>query len=79
MKISEIVREMSPPRYTTSQAAQMIGKHEDTVKRWRDSGVYQPSETREFGKVSVPLYTSEDIRALKEIAKTMKPGKKSGT
>ena len=78
MKISEIVREMSPARYTTSQAAELIGKHEDTVKRWRDNGIYVPTETRTFGKVSVPLYSSEDIKELKKIAKTMKPGPKPG-
>lgn len=79
MKIDEIVREMSPARYTTSQAAQLIGKHEDTVKRWRDRGVFVPSDRRRFGTTEVPLYTSEDIRAMKKIAKTIKPGRKKAT
>lgn len=76
MTISEIVREMSPPRYTTSQAAEMVGKHPDTVKRWRDTGVFRPSDGRQFGSLKVPLYTSEDIKAMKLIAKEMKPGRK---
>jgi DNA-binding transcriptional MerR regulator len=79
MRISEIVREMSPPRYTTSQAAELVGKHEDTIKRWRDHGVYVPSDKRVFGTTEVPLYTSEDIRAMKEIAKTIRPGRKKAT
>lgn len=78
-KISEIVREMSPPRYTTSQAAAAIGKHPDTVKRWRDDGVYVPSDCRTFGQIEVPLYTSEDVAALRVIAKTRKPGRKPAT
>lgn len=76
MKISEIVREMNPPRYTTSQAATMVGKHVDTVKRWRDSGVHVPSDEATFGTTKVWLYTREDIEQLKKIAKTMKPGRK---
>lgn len=78
MKIDEAVREMSPPRYTTVQAAELIGKSPDTLRRWRDGPepVYAPGHFAQFGKVKVPLYTREDIQAMKRIAKTMRPGRK---
>lgn len=76
MKISEIVREMNPPRYTTSQAAEEVGRHPDTLKRWRDSGVGVPSEQATFGTTVVWLYTREDIEKLRKTARTMKPGRK---
>lgn len=79
MKISEIVREMSPPRYTTSQAAELIGRHEDTVKRWRDSGVFVPQHRERFGNTEVWLYTSDDIKAMKSIAREIRPGRKPTT
>lgn len=74
MRISEIVRGMQPRRYTTSQAARMIGRSEDTVKRWRDEGVFRPAERRDFGDLQVWLYTSEDIKALRKIARKIHPG-----
>lgn len=77
MKISEIVREMNPPRYTTSQAAEQVGRHEDTLKRWRDDGTFQPSEEATFGSTRVWLYTKEDLEAMRKIARDMKPGRKS--
>lgn len=76
VKINEQVREMFPPRYTVSQAAALVGKDADTLKRWKRTGVYMPSESRSFGKLDVDLYTSEDIKALKKIAREMRPGRK---
>lgn len=76
MKINEQVREMHPPRYTVSQAAALVGKDVDTLKRWKRNGVFKPSDSRPFGKLDVDLYTSEDIKAMKKIARTMRPGRK---
>jgi hypothetical protein len=75
MKISEIVRDMHPPRYTTSQAAELVGRSKDTLKRWK-KGVYGPSDQKVFGSLVVDLYTQEDIREMKKIARSMKPGRK---
>lgn len=67
---------MFPPRYTVSQAAPLVGKDVDTLKRWRKQGIYTPSDSRKFGALVVGLYTSEDIKAMKVIARELKPGRK---
>lgn len=74
MKISEIVAGMDPARYTTAQAARLVGRSTDTLKRWREDGVYVPSEHCNFGKVKVILYTDEDIVAMRKIADSLRPG-----
>lgn len=77
MRINEQVREMFPPRYTVTQAAALVGKDVDTLKRWNKQGVYRPSDSRKFGKLVVGLYTSDDIKEMKRIAREMKPGRKT--
>ena len=77
MKISEIVREMVPTRYTTSQAAALVGRSVDTLRRWREDGVFEPSDHRDFGHTRVWLYTREDIDNMRKIARSMKTGPKS--
>jgi hypothetical protein len=74
MKISEIVAEMKPARYTTSQAADQVGRSADTIKRWRDIGQYQPSDSAQFGKLIVPLYTRADIVIMRRLSRQLKPG-----
>lgn len=78
MRINEQVRQMHPARYTAPQAAQLIGKSEDTVRRWKYQGIYAPSEVRMFGNLEVALYTNEDIKAMRKLARRMKPGRKPG-
>ena len=78
MKINQAVREMHPARYTVSQAAAEIGRDVDTLKRWKRQGIYAPSDQRDFGLLTVDLYTSDDIKAMRKIAKEMKPGRKAG-
>lgn len=77
MRINEAVRQMHPPRYTVKQAAQMIGRDADTLRRWKRSGTLIPSDHEKFGKTVVPLYTDDDIKVGREIAKSIKPGRKS--
>lgn len=79
MKIDEQVRLMDPPRYTRAQAAALVGRDIDTLKRWKRQKVFVPSSQREFGRLVVDLYTEGDIEALREIAKTIKPGRKKRT
>ena len=76
MKIIEAVRQMHPPRYTVKDAARLVGKDPDTLKRWKRNGTAIPSDRRKFGKLSVDLYTDEDIAAMKKTAKTLKPGRR---
>lgn len=76
LKIDEQVRRMDPPRYTRGQVAKIVGKSPDTLKRWKRNRIYMPSERRPFGQIMVDLYTDEDVKAMKKIAKGMKPGRK---
>lgn len=79
MRINEAVRRMHPPRYTTSQAAQLVGRDADTLKRWRNDGVYKPRvEPVEFGALKVIVYDDDDIKAMRKLAKEIKPGRKPG-
>lgn len=76
VKIDEQVRLMEPRRYTRRMAAQIVGKDLDTLKRWKRDGVFVPQEQRKFGSLVVDLYTEEDIQALREIARSIKPGRR---
>jgi len=66
---------MHPPRYTRSQAALLVGRDVDTLKRWHREGIYSPSDARRFGKTVVGLYTDDDIAEMKRIAKGLKSRK----
>lgn len=76
MKINEVVAQMRPPRYTTAQAAALVGRTEDTLSYWRRQEIFTPSERRKFGKTEVWLYTQQDIEQMRQIAKVIKPGRK---
>lgn len=67
--ISELVRQMTPVRYTVKEAARKTGISEDTLTRWRKTAKYVPSDARKFGELLVWLYSDEDIVALKRMAK----------
>lgn len=79
MKINEAVRQMYPPRYTVQQAAALVGRSVDTLKRWQKTGVYAPSDenAEHFGKLRVPLYTDDDIKKMRQVAREQKPGRKA--
>ena len=72
------VRAMSPSRFTTSEAARLVGRSEDTLIRWRKAGVFVPDESNRvrYGSLLVWLYTESDIEDMKQISKTLKPGRK---
>lgn len=76
MKIDEQVRQLHPPRYTRRQAAELVGRDVDTLKRWKRNGTYRSSDSATFGKLTVDLYTDEDIDAMRLLAKTIKSGRK---
>ena len=63
-------------RYLVSEAATLIGKSADTLRRWDKQGILHPSEKEKFGKTTVRLYTPDDIKRGQEIARTLRPGRK---
>ena len=76
MPITRKVREMTPTRYTKEEAARLVGVSLSTIKRWKESALFVPSETRAFGSIVVDLYTPEDIPILQQIKRTNHPGRK---
>ena len=76
MHITRKVREMTPTRYTKEEAARLVGVSLSTIKRWKESALFVPSETRTFGRIVVDLYTPEDIPLLQAIKRTNHPGRK---
>lgn len=74
--IQAMVRRMSPTRYTVNEAASLVGRSPDTLVRWRRAGIYEPSDSMKVGSLTVWLYTDDDIRYMKEMAKDLKPGRK---
>lgn len=74
--ITRQINAMRPKRYTTAQAAHLVGRSTDTLARWRTDGVYFPSDARVFGSTRVYLYTQRDVTAMRNIARHMKPGRK---
>lgn len=76
MYIAKMVREMNPRRYTTQDAAALAGISVSTLKRWK-AGLFVPTESRQFGGISVDLYTPENIPILIQIRKYSRPGRKN--
>lgn len=75
--ISSMVRRMTPTRYTVAEASKILGRHPDTLTRWRKSGLYSPSDSVIVGQLKVWLYTDKDLEEMKKLTKTLKPGKKA--
>jgi hypothetical protein len=73
--ISAKVRRMSPARYTVREAADLVGRHPDTLVRWRKTNIYKPSDSMKMGKIKVHLYTDADIEGMKQLAKVIHPGR----
>jgi hypothetical protein len=75
--IDQMAADIGIKLYTVSVAAEMVGKSADTLTRWRKLGyVNAPSQQIDFEKQTVYLYTDEDIRELKEFAKSMYQGRR---
>lgn len=67
--IGRMIRNMKEPRYKESEAASLVGVSVDTLRRWRRSGKFTPSDQMSHGALTVALYTPEDIDGLKMLAK----------
>lgn len=61
---------------TASGAAYLINRSTDTVRRWHRKGLCVPSQSMQAGQLTVWLYTMDDIKRLREVARTQKPGRK---
>lgn len=73
------IRETCPKNWlTVSEAAAKVGRSTDTLTKWRQRGLFEPTQSIQFGKLTVYLYTPDDIASLRKFAKTMRPGPKPG-
>lgn len=63
--------------FTAAQAAAIIERPVDTVRRWHSDGHVVPSLTHKFGKLTVHLYTPDDIVSLQRMAEETYPGKRT--
>lgn len=58
------------------EAAEMIGRDYDTLRRWHRDGTYTPSGFVQRGKLTIWLYSDDDIAELKKVAASQKRGPK---
>ncbi len=63
--------------YTRSRAAYQVNRSTDTLKRWHKNGLCIPSASMQAGKLTVWLYSDDDIKRLREVARNQKPGRKT--
>lgn len=71
------IAKLDPPRYTVSQVGELVGKHPDTLISWRRRGIFEPTGGRlEMGKLSIWLYTPQDVEELKLLVTRRRTGPK---
>lgn len=63
--------------YTRAQAARLVGRSKDTIRRWHETGIFVPSHSHEYGKQRVWLYTDEDLAVMRRLAQEIRPGRKA--
>lgn len=61
---------------TASGAAYLVNRSVDTIRRWHRKGLCVPSQSMKAGQLTVWLYTPEDIKKLRDVARQQKPGRK---
>jgi DNA-binding transcriptional MerR regulator len=61
--------------YTRNQAALIVERSYDTLRRWQRQGLCVPSQEMTAGKLKVWLYSESDLEQLKYLARTQKPGR----
>lgn len=62
---------------TRGQAAEAIGKSKDTLRRWHDQGRFVTKHSITLGTRKVWLYDEVDLAQLKELSRTVRPGRKA--
>lgn len=65
--------------HTMAKAARLVGRSRDTLRRWKDDDIFIPSGYMQSGQLQVALYSDADIEAMKELSKTLHPGKRRKT
>jgi excisionase family DNA binding protein len=66
-----------PKTYSTGEAAERIGVSRQTLQFWIDSESIKAPALVKVGRVTVRLWTAEDIRKARQFKGTLKPGRKS--
>ena len=61
--------------HSPGQAARLIGRSKETLKRWIKDGTYSPSGYMVCGKLTIHLYSDDDIAILRDIVGMKKPGR----
>ena len=57
---------MSPKTYTTAEAAQAVGITRATLQDWIKKGKFAPPKLKKLGKVGARLWTTSDVKRLRE-------------
>lgn len=68
--------------FLIGEVAKMVGRDKDTIRKWgRNHPELLPSHQLPLGEkgYKVWLWTHEEVVALKEFAKTQKPGRPKGS
>jgi hypothetical protein len=75
--LSLLIRRNYPDYYTTTEIASIIGRSKATVERWRKDHKLEPASYAKAGSTTVWLYDEANLAYARELAKNLKPGRKS--
>jgi hypothetical protein len=73
---ANVLNKVPKDEFTRRQAAQMVGRSLDTLRRWHADGTYKATHWRKIGQRKMWLYTEDDIARMRMIAAGQKPGPK---
>lgn len=65
-----IVRRDHPEFFTTQEVAAIVRRSKETIERWRWEGILVPTHSTQIGKISVWLYTEEEVDKARQLART---------
>jgi DNA-binding transcriptional MerR regulator len=65
---------MATKLYTTKEAAKEVGVSRTTLQYWIATAKISPPELQVHNRRAARLWTSEEIKQMKLLAKTLKPG-----
>jgi len=65
---------MARNKYTTPEAAKLIGVSRQTLQAWVKGRMIPPPELIEIGNVAVRLWSKADIQRAKRFKGTLRPG-----
>jgi hypothetical protein len=63
--------------YLTSDAAALVGRSADTLRKYKRDDIFAPSGFMWAGTLKVALYSEKDIEELRKVAARQRPGPKS--